>query len=516
VADDGHVALALEVEAELLSGLLCDPGKLDAALEVCAPHDLQDPRHQALFRGLCEYLEHTTPGEPADVVSLCEKMSTNGALEKAGGPAYIAEVMDYAATGEVVVPRARLVRRKRIEREMALLAETLPKLLTTPDLRPALDTLDRLRMELEDAAPLDLAVLGFAGERLRALREREDPASPLPGLLDPEPHLHMLSGRPKSGKTTLSLKVARDWCLGVKPWPGAPELPGTRALVISREQTAKRLDAVLLRLSVFADRDGRETWTERLPIVARDAQLPREARAMLTLDSSGLATLRRGLTHAREIGDPYGLVVLDSLSRLKPPGVDEDKSDSMAPWLDQIEDIAVGAGVYVLLIHHQGHTSDPARSEARSAGRGSSAIQAVAHGAWLLERVPADPRQRLLKVDGNNVLAHELTLEVCGETAEPGTVHYFRPVDPLDSLDIDDFIPPGGQATTSAIAWGVMGQDPDPEKRPSGPAQKTAGGLMSRWERDGLGETTRGPRGSRVFHRNLAGPGNGLAGPENA
>lgn len=340
----------------------------------------------------------------------------------------------------------------------------------------------------DHVAALDLSAAGFTGARIRALRERPQLASPLPGFLDPEPHLHVVCGRPKSAKTTLVLALGRAWCLGLAPWEGAPALPGSRFLVISREQAATRIDAVVRRMQAFALRGDHDGWTDRTTIIARDAELCPEARRLLTLDDTGLALLHASLAKARSDGDPYGLVLLDSLSRLKPPDVEERDNDALTAWLDRLEEIASSTGSYVLLIHHQGHTGDPTRSEARSAGRGASSIAAVAQVVWLLERSATAPNQRILKVDGNAILPAEITLEVASETADVGAVHYFRPCDPIAAHSIDDHLTAGEEISTSELAWRLSGKTRETGKRPPGTAQELAARLRDRWAREGLVE----------------------------
>ena len=46
-----------------------------------------------------------------------------------------------------------------------------------------------------DAEPVAPIGWAFTGDRLRAVRTREDPPSPIPGVLDPAPHLHVMNGQ---------------------------------------------------------------------------------------------------------------------------------------------------------------------------------------------------------------------------------------------------------------------------------------------------------------------------------
>ena len=98
----------------------------------------------------------------------------------------------------------------------------------------------------------------------------------------------------------------------------------------------------------------RRTWEDRFHIVARDPELSGDLKPLLILDKSGLNGLEQMLREAREAGDPVGLVVLDSLSRLKPPWVEENDNDAMSQWLDALDEIAQAHNVYILLIHHAG------------------------------------------------------------------------------------------------------------------------------------------------------------------
>jgi hypothetical protein len=370
--------------------------------------------------------------------------------------------------------------------------------LAEPDLVPVLaDAIRRERANGHDAdgALRDLGTLGFSGDRLRATRERPRAESPMPGFLDPEPHLHIVLGKPKTAKTTLCLAIAQAWAERSEPWPGARALPGGRVLVISREQVLTRLDSTLRRLAVHAGRRDSATWEDRSALVARDSELVHDAKCLLTLDDVGLRALKAGLAVARDSGDPFSLVILDSLSRLKPPDVEERDNDGLTHWLDELEAIATHFGVWILLVHHVGHSAEADRREARSAGRGASAIAAVAQVVWLLERVPSDPRLRRLEVDGNAVLLAEHFLEVAPETAEPGEVLYFRPRDPLADYRADELLSDDEPITVSTLAWRLADKEPEVGKRPPGTELRLAAKLASTWERAALVYVTRGGPG---------------------
>jgi hypothetical protein len=219
---------------------------------------------------------------------------------------------------------------------------------------------------------------------------------------------------------------------------------------------------------------------------------------MLTLDDRGLAMLRAVLRAAHEAGKPFGFVVLDSLSRLKPPSVEENDADGMTEWLDALAEIASSFGVYLLLIHHAGHSQE--RTEARSAGRGSSSIAAVAQVALLLERVPGEPQQRRLRVDGNDVLSSEHFFEVADESDSPGSIRFWRRVEP-GAPRIAQVLAPGEASSLTEIAWRLSGRTRVPNTKPAGDALRAASVAVSAWRHAGLATIEDGPRKSLIVRR---------------
>jgi len=480
---------AAELSREIASAVLIEPALASDVAGILRPGDLPAPARNVLDA----VLDLARAGRGATLADVAAELRARDLLATVGGEIGLAQLYDLAATAAYAIAHARELR--EIQRD-ARRRHLFRLLAADPDdvgARVGLAEIEAdtpLRRE-----PIDLGSVAFGGERLRAIRHRPEPVSPLPGLLDPEPHLHNLIGKPKSGKTTFGLDVARCWAQGLEPWTGAPELPGTRALVISREQPVTRIDATLRRLARYAGTG--DDWTDRVSIVARDRELSADARRLLTLDTSGLSLLRDALDRAREAGDPYGLVLLDSLSRLKPPGIEERDNDALTAWLDALEEIASSCGVWLVLIHHVGHTSDTARSEARSAGRGASSLSAVAQVTMLFERVKKSPRLRRIEADGNAILPAEHFFEVAGADADPGAIHFFRRSDPLGGHDPHALL--GHDAVSmTGLAWRIAGEEPTTGRKPPGAALRTAAALAARWERAGLVDVTDGPRGSRL------------------
>jgi hypothetical protein len=263
-------------------------------------------------------------------------------------------------------------------------------------------------------------------------------------------------------------------------------------LIISREQPVFRVYDLICRLG------GSLPCEDRVLILGRDTELTREAEGFLRLDDRGLNMLSGLLKEAEAAGDPVGLLVLDSLSRLKPLDVEENDNDGMSQWLDKLEGIAVEHRTWNLLIHHQGHQSDGSRAEPRNAGRGASAIGAVAAGLLLLTRT-RNPKRRLLKAEGNYVLGGEVVLEVAGDDDHPDKILYFRPVAALAEIDPAQFLEPGTPISTNELARRLSGKPRVEGEQPSGSYQRQAAKRRDRWEAEGLVEVFNGERGAKML-----------------
>jgi len=460
-------------ERELLSALMSDPSVIQGVREAgLSGADFQNPRLGVLASHLFELADEGR--DVADLVGVVREAERRGRLESIGGSPFIADVRDYAGTSASANVRARQVRTFAIEREMTLLHERAAQGQRDDTTTRRLAALEAERTALDGATRQNVEGLGFTGMRLRALAERKDPESPLPALFDAYPALHVLVGRPKTAKTTFGLHLAQSWCCGVPPWTEAHALPGTRALVVSAEQSARRIVSTLRRLAQWHSEDPRDAWPERLVLFARDRDLTREAAGLFKLDPAGLALLRRMLQSAADAGDPFGLVLLDSLSRLKPAEAEENDADAMTAFLDPLAAIGADLGAYVVLIHHEGHAE---RANPVTAPRGSTSIAAVAQAVWKLEAPDGRPWERTVTVSGNAIESGSLTLRVSGEDAA-GKVLFFRPVDPFAEMDL---VPFAGLGVT-AIAKRLHGE----RGKPSGSSLRRARDIEAELRRRGM------------------------------
>lgn len=473
-----------DIEARLVSTCTLDVREVERVARIITPRDFLNPRARIVFEALlARGIELADPETGlVDLALLAKVLEERRELAAVGGLVGLLEFQQAEAMSSLARVYAHEVRRESIRREMR---RHLASLAQQPDdaevFAELVGCFDRLREIELGSRLLDAQGVGLTGDQLEALAKEAEPASPLPGFLDPEPSLHVLHGVAKTGKTTLAWLLGLAWATGRAPWEGAPALPGTRVLILSGEQGARKCLRVLRRIARTANLGTFAEWRERVTIVGRRSEMTAIDRRLLRFDAEGLAALRHVLDAAEREGDPFGLVIADSLSRLKPPAAATNDNDDMIGVLDPLAALAIEAGVYVLLIHHDGHSADR-QGQAVDGVRGASAIRDVPQALLAVSRVASEPRKRLVRVAGNELPDLAQVFEVAEEWEPEGFINRFRP-DSERALDLDFLFAEGPLSLTEfgrrALGWA-------PNWPPSGGAKRKAQRILEDFENRGV------------------------------
>src|SRR5713101_2042788 len=86
----------LEAERALLGSVLLDNGALNVALGILSKEDFFSEAHRVTFETMTGLSEKN---RTIDLVTLSEELSREGLIEKVGGAAYLASLMDGAPAG---------------------------------------------------------------------------------------------------------------------------------------------------------------------------------------------------------------------------------------------------------------------------------------------------------------------------------------------------------------------------------------------------------------------------------
>jgi len=109
-----HDSLA---EAGVISSMLVWPKIIPKAADALSPEDFYYEKHQHIFSGLCAL------GHAADLITLRNWLSERGLLDKAGGQAYLAQLVNTASTGAGWQYWSEIVKKHAEKRRIVILCQ---------------------------------------------------------------------------------------------------------------------------------------------------------------------------------------------------------------------------------------------------------------------------------------------------------------------------------------------------------------------------------------------------------
>jgi replicative DNA helicase len=103
----------LDAEMAVLGGILLDPGSFETAAGLISAPDFYPEKHRIIFTGVQRLL---AAGSPVDLISLSGLLKSDGNLDKAGGAAYLAELVDFIPTSASVGYYCGVIQKKALAR----------------------------------------------------------------------------------------------------------------------------------------------------------------------------------------------------------------------------------------------------------------------------------------------------------------------------------------------------------------------------------------------------------------
>ena len=106
-----------EAERSLLGSLLIDGGLLTRVMEHVIPEDFSSEAHRLVYESCLALSDRK---DAVDLVTVQAELERNGRLERAGGSAYLAGLLDNVPDVESIETYARLVREAALRRQLIL------------------------------------------------------------------------------------------------------------------------------------------------------------------------------------------------------------------------------------------------------------------------------------------------------------------------------------------------------------------------------------------------------------
>ncbi len=257
-----------EAEESVLGAVLLSADAANIALEKLHPEDFYVPAHQSIFEAITSLFDGN---QPIDAVTVSEALRRIDALDRSGGPAYLAQLLDSVPTASNIEHYAGIVEEHALRRRLQRVGGDVTQLATRMDDDIA-NVLDRAEQSVfavserrvgDGLAPID-PLLGPAIERAEELNRRGSEITGLPtGFRDLDrklaglhpSNLLIVAARPGMGKSTLALNIAQNAAVNDMP-VAIFTLEMSREEVVSRMLCASgRIDSQRLRSGQLGESD---------------------------------------------------------------------------------------------------------------------------------------------------------------------------------------------------------------------------------------------------------------------
>jgi replicative DNA helicase len=314
----------LEAERSILGAVLLDNHALNAAVEQLRSEDFFLPQHRHIFERMVQLGEKQ---QAIDTITLMEDLARSGALEAAGGVAYLSQLADGLPRATNVDHYARIVKEKAILRSLIYSASAIQEqaLAAGDDADVILDRAEATIFQLaEDRVKAGLiGVKDLVKESFDRLEKIFSEGRRITGLatgysgLDNETaglqpsELIILAARPSMGKTALALNIAENVALRHR------EPVAIFSLEMSKESLLLRFLASHARVDAHKFRTGhmnRDDWGKVTKSLAELGEAP------IWIDDSASSTVLEMGAKARRLKRDRGLslVIVDYIQLVVP------------------------------------------------------------------------------------------------------------------------------------------------------------------------------------------------------
>lgn len=317
---------SLEAERAVLAAILVENDQMDAAQQVnLLPDQFYRDAHQRIYRALQALTERRTA---LDLVTVIEELRRAGDLDEAGGPAYVASLIDgvprsmnlphYVAIVQEQASRRALMRLTMAMTQRAAAGEESAATLLDEALQGLLDISSRRQVgQLVEGPQLAGEAISWLDEIVRRRADRRVSGAST-GFLDLDQltdgfqpgQLVIVAARPSQGKSALALQLAV-----------ASASCAFFSLEMTRMELAARELALLGRIDGWAMRKGLLSSHEHARLQSAINLIGESGVAIDDSPAISVAQLR-AKARRRQITRGLALIVVDYLQLMTPARVE--------------------------------------------------------------------------------------------------------------------------------------------------------------------------------------------------
>lgn len=346
----------IEAEQSVLGGILIENSALNRVLEILTHEDFYRDCHQRIFQALVDLSEKN---EPADLITLTNKLKNSNLLDEVGGPSYLASLIDMVPTAANIEYYARIVKEKATLRK---LIDVATQIITQSyrdggDIDGFLDEAEQaiFRISEHKVRPSFYPMKEVVKESFKTIEklyEKKELITGVPsGFKDLDrmtagfqnSDLIIVAGRPSMGKTSYCLDIARYAALET----GIPV--AIFSLEMSKEQLALRMLCSEARVEAQKLRTGflKESDWPKLTLAAGNL-----ADAPIFVDDSPAMSILELRAKARRLKADrnLGLIIIDYLQLMRGRGRFERREQEISEISRSLKALAKELSVPVIAI----------------------------------------------------------------------------------------------------------------------------------------------------------------------
>ncbi len=332
---------SLDAEKALLGAIMIKPECMYDISDLVSADSFYVEKHRTIYTAMRELFSKS---DPIDVLSVSTRLKEGKLLERAGGAAYLADLVNSVPATANAHHYADLVQKTATLRALIDSAEYIAELGFDEgrDLEETLEAAEKKIYEITNTPSLHKFVsmresLGEAWERIDHLHKSSDEMRGVPtGFKDLDAllaglqpsDLVILAARPSMGKTALALDIARQTAI----------LHGTSvgifSLEMSSQQLVDRMLAAEARVDAWKLRTGKLSTDQEFAQV-REA-IDRLSVAPIYIDDKPANNILAMRSVARRLKREHGLglIVVDYLQMMAPTG--KHSADSLVQQVTEI------------------------------------------------------------------------------------------------------------------------------------------------------------------------------------
>jgi len=373
---------ALDAERAVLAALLLDSEHAGLAIEKLPPTAFYRTAHQRIYDAILAIYNR---GDKADLITLTEELRKRGELEAVGGSPALAQLLDVATATANFEQHVKLIHGKAVLRGLIRAATEIQQecYAAGDDTSNILDRAEQRIFSITDTqvrqgfiSIRDLLTPTF--QKIEELTQQQAHVTGVPSgfqRLDEKTagfqkgDLVIIAGRPAMGKSSFAVNIAENAAI-------KHQIPvAIFSLEMSNDQLAMRMLCSQASVDLGKVRVGRTSREEKSDLVTA-AGILYNAPIMLD-DSPSLSVFEIRAKCRRLKGEgKLGLVVIDYLQLIRPPGRAENRVQEISQITRSLKALAKELSVPVIALSQlsraveQRHAGDkrPQLSDLRESG----------------------------------------------------------------------------------------------------------------------------------------------------